>query len=99
MWTWLARQDPVFDGWLGAPLPRGPTCPAPRRGHDARLQRDPVVGPARQPDHGVEPRHASPRTITGDRARTEVAVAAMIAYPGVPMIWSGDEVGLAGRHR
>ncbi len=29
MWTWLARQDPVFDGWLGAPLPRWPHLPGP----------------------------------------------------------------------
>jgi alpha-glucosidase len=42
--------------------------------------------------------HDSPRiaTVTGDRALVEVAVAAMFTLPGVPMIWSGDEIGLAG---
>lgn len=36
-------------------------------------------------------------TIVGDQpGRVEVAVAALMTYPGVPMVWAGDEIGLEG---
>ncbi|MET7396697.1 alpha-amylase family glycosyl hydrolase [Dactylosporangium sp. NPDC005572] len=35
-------------------------------------------------------------TVTGDPARTEVAVGLLATLPGVPMIFAGDEFGLTG---
>ena len=97
LWTWLARQDPVFDSWLGAPLPRWPHLPGPSVMSTMRAF-SAIPWSARRASLTMVSSHDTPRiaTITGDRARTEVAVAAMIAHPGVPMIWSGDEVGLQG---
>jgi alpha-glucosidase len=34
--------------------------------------------------------------LADDPARIEVAVAALMSYPGVPMVWAGDEIGLEG---
>jgi alpha-glucosidase len=53
---------------------------------------------ARQASLTLVASHDTPRiaTITADPALTEVAVAAMIAHPGVPMIWAGDEIGMEG---
>lgn len=43
--------------------------------------------------------HDTPRLLTicdGDRRRVMLAVAIQLAYPGVPMIYYGDEAGLEG---
>jgi len=45
--------------------------------------------------------HDTPRFLTlcqGDKARFKVAVAFLFAYVGVPMIYYGDEVGMAGEN-
>ncbi|MBT8225415.1 MAG: glycoside hydrolase family 13 protein [Dactylosporangium sp.] len=36
------------------------------------------------------------RTIVGDAARVEVAVGLLMTYPGTPMVFAGDELGLTG---
>ena len=97
MWTWLARQDPVFDSWLGAPLPAWPHLPGPSVVSTMRAF-SAMPWSARRASLTMVSSHDTPRiaTITSDPALTEVAVAAMIAHPGVPMIWSGDEIGLEG---
>jgi len=97
MWTWLARQDPVFDTWLGAPLPRWPHLPGPSV-VAAMRSFSAIPWSARQASLTMVSSHDTPRiaTITDNAALTEVALAAMLAYPGVPMIWSGDEIGLRG---
>lgn len=45
--------------------------------------------------------HDTPRLLTrcgGDRARHMLAAALQLAYPGVPMIYYGDEAGLEGEY-
>lgn len=45
--------------------------------------------------------HDTPRLLTlchGDRARHMLAAAFQLAYPGVPMIYYGDEAGLEGEY-
>jgi alpha-glucosidase len=97
MWTWLARQDPVFDTWLGAPLPRWPHLPGTSAVSTMRAF-SAIPWSARQASLTMVSSHDTPRiaTITADPALTEVAVAAMLTYPGVPMIWAGDEIGMQG---
>jgi alpha-glucosidase len=97
MWTWLARQDPVFATWLGAPLPRWPHLPGPSVVATMRAF-SAIPWSARQACLTMVSSHDTPRiaSITDDPALTQVAVAAMMAHPGVPMIWAGDEIGLAG---
>jgi alpha-glucosidase len=43
--------------------------------------------------------HDTPRLLTllgGDRSRVKLAAALQLAYPGVPMVYYGDEPGLEG---
>lgn len=44
--------------------------------------------------------HDTPRiaTIAGNPRLVEVGVGAMVTYPGVPMVWAGDELGLTGEN-
>ncbi len=97
MWTWLARQDPAFDSWLGAPLPRWPHLPGTSVVSTMRAF-SAIPWSARRASLTMVSSHDTPRiaTITADPALTEVAVAAMIAHPGIPLIWAGDELGLEG---
>jgi alpha-glucosidase len=97
MWTWLARRDPVFGDWLGAPLPRWPHLPGPSVMSTMRAF-SAIPWSARQASLTMVSSHDTPRiaTITADPALTEVAIAAMLTHPGVPMIWSGDEIGMQG---
>ncbi len=97
MWTWLVRPDSPFAGWLGAPVAHWPRLPGPSVATTMRAF-SAMPWAARQASLTMVSSHDTPRiaTITNDPRLTEVAVAAMIAYPGVPMIWAGDEIGLEG---
>ncbi|MDQ1248198.1 MAG: alpha-glucosidase, partial [Actinomycetota bacterium] len=97
IWTWLARPDLPIDHWLGLPWPGWPRLPgaavvASMRAFSA------IPWPARQASLSLVSSHDTPRiaTLTGDPRLVEVAVAAMMTQPGVPMIWAGDELGLGG---
>ncbi len=97
MWTWLIRQDislPQHPGTPDLAWPRlpGTSVAATMRAFSA------MPWSTRRASLTMVGSHDTPRiaTITGDRDLTEVAVAAMVAHPGVPMIWSGDEIGLTG---
>ncbi len=83
MWTWLARQDPVFADWLGAPLPRWPHLPGPSVVSTMRAF-SAIPWSARQASLTMVSSHDTPRiaTITADPALTEVAIAAMLTHPG-----------------
>ncbi len=98
MWTWLVRPDSPFGDWLGAPLPHWPRLPGASVAATMRAF-SAIPWAARQASLTMVSSHDTPRiaTITDDPRLTEVAVAAMIAHPGVPMIWAGDEIGLQGR--
>jgi alpha-glucosidase len=97
LWTWLARQDDSLGSWSGVPIPRWPHLPG---GSVAATMRafSAIPWSAVQASLTLVASHDTARiaTITGDPALTEVAVAAMVAHPGVPMIWAGDEIGMTG---
>jgi alpha-glucosidase len=97
MWTWLAREDPVFGSWLGAPIAAWPHLPGPSVVSTMRAF-SAIPWSVRRSSLTMVSSHDTPRiaTITADPALTEVAVAAMLTHPGVPMIWAGDEIGLEG---
>lgn len=40
---------------------------------------------------------ARPRTVLGGGAMVEVAAAFLMCFPGIPMVFAGDEIGLEGR--
>ena len=97
IWTWLVRPDQPFEGWLGAPVPGWPRLPGSAVMSTMRAF-SAIPWSARRASLTMVSSHDTPRiaTITGDRALTEVALAAMLTHPGVPMIWAGDEIGLEG---
>jgi alpha-glucosidase len=96
MWTWLVEEDSPLGNWMGMPrqwprLPGGSVVETMRRFA-------PMPWTARTASMNIVSSHDSPRirTIAGDNGHVEVAVGAMFTLPGVPMIWSGDEIGLTG---
>ncbi len=97
IWTWLVRPDSPFGNWLGAPVAHWPQLPGPSVAATMRAF-SAIPWAARQASLTMVSSHDTPRiaTITDDPRLTEVAFAAMIAHPGVPMIWAGDEIGLEG---
>lgn len=97
MWTWLIRQDRTLPKHPGSPDPAWPRLPGASVAATMRAF-SAMPWAARRASLTMVGSHDTPRiaTITGDPMMTEVAVAAMVAHPGVPMIWSGDEIGLTG---
>ena len=96
LWTWLTGEWPA-EHWLGIPWPSWPQLPgqsvvATMRDYLA------VPWPALLASFTLIGSHdtARIRTITGSEELVEVAVAALMTYPGTPMIWSGDEIGTEG---
>lgn len=97
MWTWLTGQWPA-EHWLGIPWPSWPHLPGPSVVASMREYLA-VPWPQVQASFTLIGSHDTARiaTITGgDDRLVEVAVAALMTYPGVPMVWSGDEIGLDG---
>lgn len=96
VWTWLAPEDSAVP-YLGLPVR------TPRRGGRS------VVETMRDFDAAVPwhvtaaqwnmlGSHDTPRlrSIVGSRALVEVAVTLLTTYPGTPVVFAGDEVGLTG---
>ncbi|MFC8924229.1 glycoside hydrolase family 13 protein [Cellulosimicrobium sp. NPDC057127] len=96
VWTWLAPQDSAVP-YLGLPVR------TPRRGGGS------VVEAMRDFDAAVPWRvtaaqwnmlgsHDTPRlrSIVGSLDLVEVAVTLLMTYPGTPVVFAGDEVGLTG---
>lgn len=70
---------------------------------DDRLQtlRRDTPGPAFHAQLNLLDSHDTPRLLTiceGDRRRVMLGAALQLAYPGVPMIYYGDEAGLEGEN-
>lgn len=97
IWSWLTTGELPLDNWMGIPWPGWPRLPG--WSVAATMQQFAAVGwQHRAASMNIISSHDSPRirTVTGDPALVEVAAAAMFTMPGVPMIWSGDEVGIEG---
>jgi alpha-glucosidase len=96
-WTWLARPASTMR-FLGQPVdvPRRPGLQVAQTMSEflARV-------PWRVASHhfNLLCSHDTPRirTVTGDRALVEVGAALMFSFPGLPMVFSGDEIGLEGQ--
>lgn len=97
IWSWLVEPGNRFDWWQGVPVTAWPRLPGPAVVSAMRRYAS-VPWPARVASMSILSSHDTPRirSITGDPALVEVAVAALVAHPGVPMVWAGDEIGLTG---
>lgn len=95
-WTWLAPQDSTVP-YLGLPTttPRrgGSSVVATMRDFDAVL---PWSVTSRQ--WNMLGSHDTPRlrSIVGSAQMVEVAAGLLFTYPGTPVVFAGDEVGLTG---
>ncbi|HET9061410.1 MAG TPA: glycoside hydrolase family 13 protein [Acidimicrobiales bacterium] len=95
-WAWLAPLDSSIM-FLGQPVevPRSPGALVARTMTEfmARV-------PWRVATHhfSLLCSHDTPRvrTVTGDAARARVGAALLFTFPGIPMVFSGDEIGLEG---
>ena len=96
VWSWLTSSDNRLN-FLGVPagIPRrpGPAIVATMRDFAASVAWKVAV---RQ--WNLLASHDTPRfrTVTGDDAITRLGVALQLTYPGTPMIFAGDEIGLTG---
>lgn len=97
LWQWLGSGSLPVDNWLGVPWDGWPRLPG---GAMVSAMRDFAAVPwqHRRSSLTLVGSHdtARIRSITGSAELVEVAVAALMAFPGVPMVWMGDELGLEG---
>lgn len=96
VWSWLAPQG-TDQPYLGLPttVPRRPGAAmvASMRDFDALV---PWAVTARQ--WNLLGSHDTPRlrSVVGSAAMVEVAATLLLTYPGTPVVFAGDEVGLTG---
>ena len=99
LWTWLVDPDPAArPDWLGIPVP------FPRLGggqvvHGLRAYAAHLPASALGRSMNLLCSHDTPRlrTAAGSRDAHLVAATALFASPGVPTVFSGDELGATGR--
>ena len=96
VWTWLTRPDHglrFFGMPVGYPRFPGPDVVRSMREFAAR-----VAWSTLRSNMVLLGSHDTPRirTIVGDPALVEVAAGLLFTYPGVPMLFMGDELGLEG---
>jgi alpha-glucosidase len=97
VWTWLRSDSLDLPDFIGVPggVPR-------RSGTDAMatMRAFAALMSWRSLSHSWKllGSHdtARIRTVVGDPARVEVAVGLLMTLPGVPMVFTGDEIGLEG---
>lgn len=99
LWRWLGGEDAPSDPALGLHWRDWPRLPAAAA---VGTMRDFSAVPwsVRQDSLLAVSSHDTARiaSIAGDPKLVEVALAAMLTFPGVPMIFAGDEAGLTGRN-
>ncbi|WP_286217533.1 glycoside hydrolase family 13 protein [Paraoerskovia sediminicola] len=96
IWTWLAPEGSQVP-YLGLPvtMPRrsGPDVVATMREFDAVV---PWAVASRQWNMLGSHDTARLRTVVGGPEMVEVAAAVLMTYPGTPVVFAGDELGLEG---
>jgi len=96
VWEWLAAPDSPY-AFLGMPVrvTRKPTTDVL-----TAMRRFAAAVPWQQTLQNVNMlgSHDTPRALSvlGSQASLVAAVALMVGYPGVPMVFAGDELGLTG---
>ena len=97
VWSWLRSDDLALPDFLGVPggVPRRPGSDvvATMRAFAARMSWRSLTN-----SWTMLGSHDTARilSVVGDRLRVEVALGLLMTLPGVPMIFAGDEIGLAG---
>ena len=96
LWSWLAGESSPGN-WLGLGWPTWPRLPGAAvvrsmRAYTAVPWQHLLASMTLVSSHDT----ARIATITGSPDLVEVAVGALMTYPGVPMVWAGDEIGLHG---
>lgn len=97
IWAWLVGEDSPGPNWLGLGWPTWPKLPAEEvvrsmRAYTAVPWQHLLASMTLLSSHDT----ARIATIAGSEAMVEVAVGALMTYPGVPMVFAGDEIGLEG---
>lgn len=96
LWAWLSSPE-LEMSWLGLPMkvPHIPAWAAVRTLRDYNAH---MSWSARMHSQNQLASHDTPRarSVVGTREAHLVALAAQIALPGVPTLFSGDELGLQG---
>jgi len=96
VWEWLAAPDSAY-GFLGVPVPvpRKPTADVV-----AAMRQFAAAVPWHQSLQNVNllgshdtPR---PRSVFGSAEALLAAALVLVTYPGIPMVFAGDELGLTG---
>jgi alpha-glucosidase len=95
-WSWLAAEDSGVP-FLGLPV-RVPRRPAVRMVETMREFASAVPWQVTVRQWNMLGSHdtARLRSIVGSRDMVEVAAALLFTYPGVPVVFAGDEVGATG---
>jgi alpha-glucosidase len=97
LWTWLRGHSAELPDFLGVPggVPRrtGPEAVATMRAFAGLVSWRALAN-----SWSMLGSHDTPRirTVVDDPGRLEVAVGLLMTLPGVPMVFAGDEIGLAG---
>jgi alpha-glucosidase len=99
LWSWLRPDELDLPDFLGVPgdVPRrgGVELAATMRAFAALVSwRTWTNGWTLLGSHDT----ARIESVVGDAGRVDVAAALLLTLPGVPMIFAGDEIGLAGRN-
>jgi alpha-glucosidase len=95
-WWWLRDEATTTDVFSDSPAPRydGPELVAVMRRFRTGIPWQTVLHSWPLLDSHDTPRFA---TVTGaSLGRRHVGIGMLLTTPGVPMIWSGDEIGLGG---
>lgn len=97
VWQWLVDPDTPVPDFLGVPV-RVPRKDAIRTVETMRDVVGSVPWQVTATNFNLIASHDTPRfrTIAGDPALVAVAAGLLFTLPGIPMVFSGDEIGLSG---